>query len=288
MTLPIRFVGPRNVFFSGEAAPRTAHVLLLSLFLLSSPLPASGQRIEGRVLEAETHQPIPWAALTLLDITFTAVMGATADEAGRFAFEAPAPGAYYLLVEALGYQPGLDGILELGEGGSISVDFYLRPRPLELDSLRVAVARLRVNRGLSDSGFYDRMKMGGGTFITPEEIERRNPREVTEVFRAVPDLVVRREGVAGTRIMLPRPMAHGSRGGLWCNPRVYIDGVQVVNNPLTEARAAGFLLEEEISVSDIGAVEVHTRSTTIPLVYGGTQEGCGVIMIWTRFHTGGG
>jgi hypothetical protein len=245
---------------------------------------AGAQAVQGTVFETGSRQVIPFASFTLLDTTFTAVGGTHADAAGRFRLEAPEPGDYYLLTEALGYEPGLDGILELGEGGSISVEFFLRPKPIVLDSLVVAMTRTRVYRGLQQTGYYDRFKMGAGSFITPEEIDRRNPRDVADLFRSVPGIQVRREGIGGTRIFLYRP---NYRGQETCNPRVYVDGMQRMNDRMTEEMAPGIRLEDLVSVSDIAAVEVHTRATSIPLLYGGTQAGCGAILIWTKAYGGG-
>jgi hypothetical protein len=178
----------------------------------------------------------------------------------------------------------LDGILELGAVGSIAVEFLLRPKPIVLDSLVVALTRHRVHRQLQTSGYYDRLQRGFGTFITPEDIEKRNPREVSDLFRGVPDLIVRREGILGTRLVLNRPQL---QGGNLCDPRVFVDGMQMFNDPHTEGMAPGIRLEDLVNISDIAAVEVHTRATSIPLIYGGTQQGCGVIMIWTKAYSGG-
>jgi outer membrane cobalamin receptor len=164
------------------------------------------------------------------------------------------------------------------------VEFYLRPKPIVLDSLVVAMTRTRVYRGLQKTGYYDRFQAGFGSFITPEEIEKRNPREVADLFRGVPGIQVRREGITGTRIFLFRP---NFRGRETCNPRVYVDGMQRLNDPFTEEGAPGIRLEDLVSISDIAAVEVHTRATSIPLLYGGTQEGCGAILIWTKAYGGG-
>ena len=255
----------------------------LAVVLLTA-VPVSAQRIRGTLLESGTRQPIPWASISLLDTTFAVIRTTGTDQEGRFVLQAPQPGAYYLLSESLGYKPGLDGILELGMGGSIAVEFFLRPHPLVLDSLLVALTRHRVHTQLQNTGYYDRLGQGFGTFITPEDIERRHPREVSDLFRGVPDLLVRREGPTGTRLVLFRPHIVG---GNLCSPRVFVDGMQMFNDPHTEGMAPGIRLEDLVNISDIAAVEVHTRATSIPLIYGGTQEGCGVVMVWTKAYSGG-
>ena len=40
-------------------------------------------------------------------------------------------------------------------------------------------------------------------------------------------------------------------------------------------------LEGAVDISAIAAVEVYTRASTVPLQWGGTNAGCGVVLIWT-------
>jgi len=289
-------------------------VLLLGFFFLLLPAGLTGQEVRGHLLESGTRQPITLGAVTLLDTAFSAVVQTLTNEDGAFLLQAPAPGAYYVLAEALGYAPNVDGILELGSGGSITVEVYLRPNPIEMDSLTVALTRLLQFHNLSEVGYYDRKKMGFGSFISPEEIKRQNPVSAYHLLRQVPDLHLGAQTAAGTRVYLVR-------GGRPCTPRVYVDGSMVMNDVLTERlgpqnlnpapvtpentglpqldpsqvdlesrlRAptayAGVVLESLVNIQDISAVEVHTRATSIPLIYGGTQDTCGVIMLWTHLAT---
>lgn len=292
-------------------------VASLFFLLILKPLPSPGisaQQVRGHLLESGTSQPIPLGLVALLDTAFSPVTQSLANENGAFLLEAPEPGAYYVLAEALAYSPTVDGILDLGPGGSISVEIYLTPKPIELDSLKVALTRVRWFQNLSEVGYYDRMKMGFGSFITPEQIERRNPASVYELLRLVPDLHFGAQTLAGTRVFLVR-------GGSPCTPRVYVDGGLVMNDVLTESmgpqvlnpppttpenvgpqqpdpsaidlqsrlrsptRYPGVVLDALVNPQDISAIEVHTRATSIPLVYGGTQDTCGVILIWTHLAT---
>jgi hypothetical protein len=261
----------------------------------------AGQEVRGRLLESETRQPIAWASLTLLDTTLSAVTHTLSSVTGAFVLEAPEAGSFYVLAEALGYEPKADGILEVGEGGSVSIDFYLKPKPLEMDSLIVALKRVRAYRYLSEVGYYEREKMGFGTFISPDQIKRRKPFTTFDLLRDVPDLYIDQGGRGGTRVYL-------MRGGSRCNPVVLLDGARAFNDthterggPLSDIVPAGtpsaikperndegIVLESIVDIEDISAIEVHTRATSMPLQYGGTQETCGLLMIWTHFFTGTG
>ena len=109
----------------------------------------------------------------------------------------------------------------------------MKPKPLEMDSLIVALKRVRTYGYLSEVGYYEREKMGFGTFT---------------------DL-----------------LAEANQSAI----RVQRDD-------------QGIVLEGIVNIEDISAVEVHTRATSMPLQYGGTQETCGLLMIWTLFFTGTG
>ncbi len=273
----------------------------LSILAAFQPASLAGQEVRGRLLESETRQPIVWATIALLDTTFNAVTHTLSSPNGAFVLEAPQPGSFYVLAEALGYEPKADGVLDLGEGGSISIEFFLKPKPLEGDSLIIAMKRVRTYRYLTEVGYYKREKMGFGTFISPEQIQRRGPFTTFGLLRDVPDLFVEEGGRDGTRVYL-------MRGGSRCNPAVLVDGSRVFNDTHTErggpladpqpvGRPSGFrppredrgiVLERMVDIEDVSAVEVHTRATSMPLEYGGTQETCGLLMIWTHIVAGTG
>ncbi|WP_425454319.1 MSCRAMM family protein [Nocardia mexicana] len=65
---------------------------------------ANGRAIGGRV-HREDGQPVPDAALTLIDPRGHQVSRATGDSGGSYTIEPPAPGAYVLIVSANGHQP---------------------------------------------------------------------------------------------------------------------------------------------------------------------------------------
>ena len=161
----------------------------LALGIFSNPLPAQCQTVRGRVLESQSARPVVSAGVVLLDTSFVSVAGTATNADGAFTLEAPGPGAYYVLTESLGYSPSIDGILELSEGGVIAVEIYLKPQPIVLDSIKVAVARAQVFVQLERTGFNERQASGFGHFITPDEIQGRNPRMMRDLFRDTPGIM---------------------------------------------------------------------------------------------------
>lgn len=261
-------VRPELIPMSSRSLSLRAFVLLL-LLLLIRDLPA--QTVSGRLLESGSQSPILLGTVALLDTTMVVVDRVFTDESGTFRLEAPRPGAYFVLADRSGYVRVLDGILDLGEGGAISVDFFLRPQPVLLDSLVVEARRRHVMRNLAAAGFSDRVAGGIGHFLTPEEIERRRPLTTRDLMRGIPRVEIRSPELTGAAIYL--------RGGPTgsCAPRAWLDGV-----PVTTVGSTGFVLEDVVDIRDIEAMEIYTGPASVPLQFGGVEGGCGAILIWTR------
>ena len=248
---------------------RSLALLLLIPGLLFSPNPADAQQVQGTVIDRTTRERAVGASVMLLDTTFAVVVGTTANQTGAFRLQAPGPGSFFVLTEALGYRPTLDGILDLEAGGQVTVEIYLDPKPIELDSLKVAVERVETFKVLEMAGFNDREDDGFGHFITPEEIRTRNPRYFFEMFRNIPGLRVTGASMDGTIIEFTLASARGPT----CTPRVFVDGVQA---------NVEYGLESAVDVDQVAGVEVYSRPSQVPLQWGGSDSTCGVLLIWTR------
>lgn len=161
--------------------------------------------MHGRLLEQGTGRPVGAADVTLIGEAGGVVDRAETDPVGRFTLRSPDPGRFYVRAERIGYRAKMDGMLELGEGGEITVDFYLTPEPVELEGIDATAEAmsvwLRRDRDyLASQGFYDRKKVGFGHFITPEDLEERQPGK-------------------GSVVMTGR----GDKGGARCTPTVLVN-----------------------------------------------------------------
>jgi hypothetical protein len=243
---------------------------MLILGLLFSPSPAESQQVQGLVFDTQTGERVMGASVLLLDTTFTVVTGTSTNTTGVFLLESPRPGSFFVLTESLGYAPTMDGILDLGEGGSVTVEIYLDPKPIQLDSMKVAVERAETYLIMETAGFNERRQTGFGHFITPEEIQRRDPRYFFELFRNSPGVRVTGSSLSGTTI----EFTVGSVRGPTCVPNVYVDGIMVTMD------FGG--LEAAVGIDQIAAVEIYTRASSVPLQWGGINAGCGTLLIWTR------
>jgi hypothetical protein len=129
------------------------------------------------------------------------------------------------------------------------------------------------------------MKMGGGTFITPEQVSARNPQDHQELFRDIPAVRFRPDGT-GRLVPFIRSRAavrahndvYGDIPPGFCRPRVYVDGTQVSTQP---RNSVDVTIEEIVDIRDVVAVEAYSGAATFPLQWGGSQGSCGVIIFWT-------
>ena len=252
--------------------------------LLSQGATADAQTVAGRLLDGRTRHPIMLGIVSLMDAGANVVDQTFTNERGAFTLEARAPGDYYVVAAGSGYATKVEGVLELGDGGYITVEFYLRPEAIPLDSIHVEGERDNLERRhLEDAGFYERLERGFGYFITPEMIDRRPLSGLEDLFRVgnVPGLRLqpRPQGLV-LCVMAPRPI-DGPAGGVCGNipgacggPLTYVDGVQI-------ATWEGGL-DQVVHYNDIAAVEVYTRFAGMPLQYSVPGSGCGVVLIWTR------
>jgi hypothetical protein len=262
-----------EMYSRNQVSSWPAHFLTASIALGVSLIGTSleAQTVQGRLLDAPSGQPVAAATVMLLDTARVPVSSTSSNASGAFSVQASEPGDYLLLVQALGYASVLDGIYELGEGGEISLEIRLRPSPLEMDSLEVSVQQAFFDARLRGSGFAQRKKTGFGYFVTPEEIEERDPQFLWDLFKGIPGIFNASTSGIGTEPVLFR----SGLGPIYCRPGVYVDGSRVYN--------AGGGLEAVVRARDVLALEVYTRASSAPLQFGGTTAGgCGVVLIWTK------
>jgi len=292
-------------------------VILAALFVL--PASAKSQTVRGRLFETGTTTPIASATVYLLDDDSNQVDVAETDEDGAFTLEASEPGAYYVQAEMTDYRTKTDGVLELGEGGEISIRFFLMPQPIAVPDSLLAIGEMEDpiaaarTRFLAGQGFFKRLSEGFGEFVTPEEIEERQPTTAQDLFQRVRSVRVREYGLTQA-IRLPKPRGEGEGRRIFGevlmmsgqrNPTVFIDGRRVwppaeaitsgcrasgslrpprdPNNPSeTEtSNAWPFPVEDFLDPTAIQAIEVYDGGSEVPAQYNVPGASCGVILIWT-------
>ncbi len=237
------------------------------------------QGVQGVLVEPGTGAPIRSAEITLRDASGGTALSATTDGRGFFRLQAPAPGRYVLAAQALGYASVENQVVVVPAGRLAVLEIQMAPEALKLEPL-VVTAEPRVFR-LEREGFYEREARGlhNGIFLSPEVLEEKRPRKVSDVFFGLP----------GVRVAEP-VYGSGARA-VWfrvgerfrvCWPMVFVDRHLVSTGGLLGAGAEPAAVDELVRGPDVEAIEVYRGASEVPPEFNGPNAGCGVIVIWTR------
>ncbi|HEX2080929.1 MAG TPA: carboxypeptidase-like regulatory domain-containing protein [Longimicrobium sp.] len=257
---------PRRIV-RGVAGPGWVRgVLGLLLLLAVNARALDAQRVNGRLLDAETGAPIAGATLLLVNEQGQTVHSVVSNGAGGFELRAPAPGIYRLRASRLGYREGTSRPVDLAANGVLSVELRLTSSAVQLEPL--TVTGIPQYERLAENGFYERRDHFGpeglreAVFLEQHDIERLNPFSVHDIF----------DHVRGVRT---------DRGGLTmrrgCQPAIVIDGFTTVRGRGMRG-GSGRMIETPRSILGI---EVY-YGYAIPARYLLDAAGCGVIMFWTK------
>lgn len=250
------------------ARPTLVTALILAVAPATDPAPLAAQVIEGRVLEPETDSPLTGVHLRLLDPDDRAAATAFSNDSGLFRIAAPAPGAWRLAAELLGYGTAVSDTIELAEDQRVRVEVRMAVEPVRIEDPIVVVGERRLAPDIE--AFHRRRERGEmsgfGHFIDSEDVARHVGGPPTDLLRMIP----------GVRITGGR---HGTdqiirmRGG--CVPAIFIDGSRI------NRFSPGESLDSYVSVSSIEGIEVYKGSHQPSGVHF-DPSGCGLVLVWTR------
>ena len=262
---------------------------------------AAAQRLQGRLLDLDSDQPIYAGILTLLTENGERMATTVTDDEGHWVLDVPGPGHYYIEAKRLGYQPWIDGPVDLKIGDDWTSVYRLQPLAVLMDPVEVSAQA--TERYLELAGFYDRQRSDFGHYITPDDIERRQATRVTELLAPLPGVRLVASGGGLSQRYVQMRGSHLGQGGL-CRPRVFVDGlifnrgdsrmvgVDDWGNPTSanDAEAIATFRSMELTIDDIAhpssiaGIEVYRSGAQVPVRFGGgsIQTQCGVIVVWTK------
>jgi hypothetical protein len=233
-------------------------VLLLPAF--ASVSAQSVGAISGTIRDS-VGTPIPGVEVVLLQM-----QAVHSDSVGVFHFANIPAGTRQLHFRRLGFAPkSLDA--EISEGKTLALTVVLQATATEIEGMTVEEATRR-RQILAD--FYDRSSRGFGHFVTRDQIEKRNPMNLSDMMRMIPGarlVPMRNGGQAALRFN------RAQMGGRDCPPQYWVDGVK-----------AFALNIDDIIPQDVEGIEIYEGASTVPPQFN-TKEGttiCGVVLIWTR------
>ena len=117
----------------------------LALAALCS-VPAQAQQIRGRVLDSSNGMPVPLTGVWLLDGEREHVDLAMADSLGRYFLTVPDSGEYFIVAERFGYFETESPLLGISGIRDYDLDLELRPEPIRVEGVDVAVRNEQVSR----------------------------------------------------------------------------------------------------------------------------------------------
>ena len=273
---------------------RSARWLSLAVLVLAcGASQGAAQVVQGRLLDSATKNPILVGRIALLDTTLAILDQTYANESGVFTLNAPHPGAYYIAADRAGYVPRIDGVLDLGAGGSITIEFYLKPRPVDLAGLSVLANEGEVDRYLNSVGFSERKDQGSAFIMTRETVEQSGAATVAMLLRRAPGAFVRDQGGATTLLFRGGSVpATAASAGIdrpdgtramdptgFCTPRIIVNGAPV---DAVTAGIPGAMIDGVVGIEEIIGVEVHSGPASLPLQFSGTGSDCTTVLFWTR------
>lgn len=180
--------------------------------------------------------------------------------------------------------PGILDVLSIEKEGFEGQSVFVNLEPDKLNELtftltpvlgELEVTADRPSNKLNDSGFYDRKEKAAGKFIDEEDIKKKRPYRVTDIFTGTAGIKL--ENIDGQlQVVTTRQVA--SQGKIFensgpCPLRVLVDGSEIG----TDLES----LDSSLKVDEITAVEIYNSPAKTPIQYN-RYASCGVILIWTK------
>ena len=278
------------------------HVALIAAGLAAGWATAHAQQRTIRVM-GDDGQPVAYAT-----VTFEGERPKITNEKGEVEAGLAGRRAAVVDVRRLGYEPWY-GTVALGDT-IMAAQVPLRRLSRRMFTVTVTDSSNRIPSYLR--GFYERMLarqrgVGSGTYLTPEEIDKRNTNLSTALLQGL-------NGVVLKRTRNGKIVAMSTNGD--CQLAVSIDGhrvcpaggCDVAGSPATSAaeaaaaaapagtagrraRAAAakaessdenfVTLDDLVAVNEIAAIEVYPRGATVPPSLPTADVSCGLVAIWT-------
>lgn len=234
---------------------------LVALLLGYAPFAAAqGTGAIVGTVTAETGLALSGADVGIVGTKLSAVT----DERGGFRLSGVTPGSFEVRARRLGFRPESTRI-GVHDGGTSSVELKLPVVAEDLQPVLVRGKKMQYTGRLA--GYYERLeRRSSGAFVTRDQIDREDPRTLTQLLQRVPGVSLQRlrAGSVGVR-MRDRT----------CVPLVWLDGTAL---PMGEVDLDG------IQPKSLEGIEIYLGSTTAPFQYSWTRNSaaCGTLLLWTR------
>jgi hypothetical protein len=291
--------------FSGYLKPRTSAQLVDVQLGAVTPAvlhldPPDTNRVHAALVAAQSNQRTIVGTVT--DTGNRAVKGAdirvrglptvVTDAAGRFQLSGAPRDPILVEARRVGFAPIS---VALGSGGDATVSLMLSPVTQALAAVNVTARKIESGHL---QGFDERRRArergaGGGFFITADEIEQRSPNRTTTIFSNIPGIHVLKVGPFNYSLFGVGRSFSGPPDGN-CEATVFVDGVRLKEggdvlreDPRTKKviLERGVAIDQLVAPGNIAGIEVYASPATAPTQFQMVNNGCSIILIWTKAGT---
>jgi hypothetical protein len=228
------------------------------------------QTVRGRVVDANTGEPVPTASIRVVEDQGNAAVSGQTDVVGRFSIRVPIAGTYHVTAERIGFRVSTSDPVVVAAGATVDVEVRMAPSAVALDSVGVRVRQTPNFRDPRAARFYERMDRMRGTYLTPEQIAAKPGMRAADLLRDMRTVHVESDYIRGTVLQV------GVSSLRRCTPTLYIDGRR---RRLEE----GERLDDIVDRQRLWAIEVYAEPEDAPSELPPDDNfRCGVVVIWTR------
>jgi TonB-linked SusC/RagA family outer membrane protein len=252
------------------------HLLPVMALLLGSQAGAQGSRttVSGQVTDSSAQQPLAGAEVTVVGQGGATLRGARTDAAGRFVIANVPAGDQIVRVRFVGYAPK-ERALTIRDGESVTLDFALTPRSLQLDQVVIT----------GTGGAVQKRAVGNvvATIQASDVLQVAPARTVDQLVGArTPGVIVLPgSGQVGTGAQIR--IRGASSLSLSNDPIIYIDGVRMNSDASqgpVQRGGGGASRINDIDPEDIESIEIIKGPAAATLY--GTEASNGVVQIITK------
>jgi hypothetical protein len=188
---------------------------------------------------------------------------ARTDSVGRFILATLPSGALDLTFRRLAFEPVVVTI-DLPANDTTEVEVKLTVVAQRLTGVVVNDRAPKKKRVLE--GFEARRRQGIGYFVTREQIEKRDPRLLSDMLRMIPGTIL----IAGDAGRITLRFTRSARN---CPPQFFVDGIQATGMGI-----------DDVSPIDVEGVEIFAGAAGLPSEFARMRStsNCGTVLIWTR------
>lgn len=217
--------------------------------------------VSGTVTDS-TGAPVFGAEVTMKGLGHSSFT----DERGVFVLGGLPVGAALISIRRMGFAPAAVSVT-VSDASVRAEDLKVTLSPLATVLTPVLVSSRKVDYTGRLAGYYQRLeKRSGGYFITRDQIDRENPRTLSQLLLHVPGITPYK-GRAGSQGIRMR--------GRLCWPLVWIDGTPM---------PAGEVDLDAFAPQTIHGIELYLGATTAPsrFILGRVDNSCGTVVLWSR------